>query len=105
MPPIKAPAPVTVDINMTLELLTGNPDVLRADAELFIKRVFSGADSVPALNIGDDVIRDRLASGIVNLSGVKRIVWSSSSGDVNIGPGELAVLGTLTVRTQWVDEA
>ena len=102
---VKAPTPVTVDINMTLELLTGNPDVLRADAELFITRVFSGADSVPALNIGDDVIRDRLASGIVNLSGVKRIVWSSSSGDVNIGPGELAVLGTLTVRTQWVDEA
>ena len=54
--------------------------------------------------MGVDVIRDRLAQGIISLSGVKRIVWTSPAADIVIAPDELATLESLTVETVWAED-
>ena len=56
--------------------------------------------------IGHDVIRDRLAAGIITLTGVKRIVWGGSlaSGDVTVAADGLAVLKSVAVTAKWVSE-
>lgn len=102
---VKAPSPVTVDVEFVVELLSGDAEATRALATSWIKALFSGEPQVPAFGIGKDVIRDRMASGIITLSGVKRIVWATPLADITIADGELAVLGQLTVSIVWVEAA
>lgn len=106
---VKAPEPVSVDVDCVLELLTGDADATRALAESWIKALFgANADgnlAIPAFGIGKDVIRDRMASGIITLPGVKRIVWTTPTADITIAAGQLATLGRLAVRTAWAEEA
>ena len=49
-------------------------------------------------------MRDRLASGLVSIAGVKRIRWESPTEDVEIQAGGLAVLEALDLQTVWVAE-
>lgn len=102
---VKAPDPVSVDVSMVLEILSGDTAASAAQAEMWVKALFQGDPLVPAFAIGHDVVRDRLALGIIGIQGVKRIVWTSPLADVSIAAGQLAVLGTLSVTTQWVDQA
>lgn len=105
---VKAPTPVTVDVQCTVELLNGDAEATRALATSWIKALFSGephVPSVPTFGIGKDVIRDRMASGIITLPGVKRILWAAPLEDVTIAAGELAVLGQLSVSTAWAEAA
>ena len=62
-------------------------------------------DGIPRFSLGKDVVRDRLASGIINISNVKRIRWESPSGDVVIAPDALPVLAELDLQIDWVDQA
>jgi uncharacterized phage protein gp47/JayE len=105
---VKAPEPVPVAVNITLQLLSGDAESLKSQTENFIRDVFSGFNPlVRGIGIGEDVIRDRLASGIINLPGVKKIVWSGTlaGGDLVIGADALALLDSLHIETEWVKES
>lgn len=104
---VKAPVPVAVSVRAVLELLSGDADTIRAQAESWIKAMFTyGEDAdIPRFSIGRDVVRDRLASGIVSISGVKRIRWESPQEDVEIPADGLAVLAELSLSTVWVEQA
>ena len=104
---VKEPEAVNVSVKAVLELLSGDADAIRAEAENWIRTMFSSGDSpaIPRFSIGKDVVRDRLASGIVGLSGVKRIRWESPAADVEIPAGGLAVLAELSLSTAWVEQA
>lgn len=104
---VKAPEPVNVSVKAVLELISGDAESTQAEAENWMRAMFSSGDDpdIPRFSIGKDVVRDRLASGIVGLSGVKRIRWESPAADVTIPAGGLAVLSSLELETVWVTEA
>ncbi len=103
---VRAPEPVNVPVKVVLELLSGDADSVKAEAESWVRSMFSYGDDpdIPRFSIGKDVVRDRLASGIVSISGVKRIRWESPAEDVEIPAGGLAVLEELNLQTVWVSE-
>lgn len=107
---VKGPTPVEVAVQLELELYSGDEAALKLSAEGFVRAMFSRDASqtgghVP-FGIGHDVIRDRLAAGIITLTGVKRIVWGGSlaSGDVTVAADGLAVLKSVAVTAKWVSE-
>ena len=107
---VKGPTAVEIAVQLELELYSGDEAALKLSAENFVRAMFSGDASqtgghIP-FGIGHDVIRDRLAAGIITQTGVKRIVWGGSlvSGDVVVPADGLAVLKTLTVTAKWVSE-
>ena len=104
---VKAPEPVNVSVKAVLELISGDAESTQAEAENWVRAMFSSGDDpdIPRFSIGKDVVRDRLASGIVGLSGVKRIRWESPAADVTIPAGGLAVLSSLELETVWVAES
>ena len=104
---VKAPEAVSVSVRMTLELLSGDEENIKEQAESWVREMFSArsGDDVPRFSIGKDVVRDRLASGIVSIPGVKRIRWAAPLGDVSIPVDGLAVLAELDIQTVWIDEA
>lgn len=103
---VKAPEPVNVSVKAVLELLSGDADAIRTQAESWVRAMFSSGDdpAIPRFSIGKDVVRDRLASGLVSIAGVKRIRWESPAADVEIPAGGLAVLASLELATVWVTE-
>lgn len=103
---VRAPEPVNVTVRAVLELLSGDADAIRAEAESWVRSMFSYGDdpAIPRFSIGRDVVRDRLASGLVSIAGVKRIRWESPAGDVEIPAGGLAVLEALDLQTIWAEE-
>lgn len=103
---VRAPEPVNVTVRAVLELLSGDADAIRAEAESWVRSMFSYGDdpAIPRFSIGRDVVRDRLASGLVSIAGVKRIHWESPAGDVEIPAGGLAVLEALDLQTIWAEE-
>ena len=103
---VRAPEPVNVTVRAVLELLSGDADAIRAEAESWVRSMFSYGDdpAIPRFSIGRDVVRDRLASGLVSIAGVKRIRWESPAGDVEIPAGGLAVLEALDLQTVWAEE-
>jgi phage-related baseplate assembly protein len=104
---VKGPSPVAVAVDMTLVLLSGDEAATKALAENYIRDAFSGMNPlVPGIGIGEDVIRDRLASGIVSLPGVKKVVWGGSlaGGDLEIAPDALALLESLRIDAEWTDQ-
>ena len=104
---VREPEAVPVAVSLTLELLSGDEASTLAAAENWVRSLFSYSDDtdVPRFSIGKDVIRDRIASGIVTLSGVKRILWDSPLADVEVSPISLAILESLTIRANWAEEA
>lgn len=103
---VKAPEPVTVPVKAVLELLSRDADAVKAEAENWVRSMFSYGDDpdIPRFSIGKDVVRDRLASGLVSIAGVKRVRWESPTEDVEIPAGGLAVLEALDLQTVWVAE-
>ena len=102
---VLAPTPVPVSINFVLELLTGDPDALVLAAKNFLQAYFGGTDpDLKGIDIGEDVIRDRLASGLISLPGLKRICWTAPSEDIEVPANGLAMLEDLNVTYEWVTE-
>lgn len=104
---VKPPVPYPVKVVAILEILAGDETGIIQTAENWCRSMFSyGSDeSVPRFSIGKDVIRDRLASGLVEIPGVKRIVWDSPEIDIAIPADGLARLEDLRLSAKWVDEA
>ena len=107
---VKSPVPVSIDADLELELYSGDEAALRLSAETFIRAMFSGDASrtgghIP-FGIGHDVVRERLAAGVITLMGVKRINWGGSlaSGDVLVPADGLAILNSTSVTAKWVSE-
>ena len=95
---------MNVSVKAVLELLSGDADSVKAEAENWVRSMFSYGDDpdIPRFSIGRDVVRDRLASGLVSIAGVKRVRWESPDGGVEIPAGGLAVLEALTCkRSGW----
>ena len=104
---IKGPTPRPVVAEMVLELLSGDEAAHKLAAENYVQDVFSGNNpAVAGLGIGHDVVRDRLAVGIISRPGLKRIRWGGdlAGGDILIAADELAILQSLTVTCEWVSE-
>lgn len=103
---VKAPESISVEVRAVLELLSGDAASIVSVAEEWVRLMFSPGDSsIPRFTIGKDVVRDRLASGLVGIDGVKRVVWDSPSGDIVIPAGGLAVLSAIDLQTTWVEQA
>lgn len=104
---VKAPEPVNVSVKAVLELLSGDADAIRAEAESWVRAMFSSGDDpdIPRFSIGKDVVRDRLASGLVSIAGVKRVRWESPAADIEIPADGLAVLAELSLSIAWVEQA
>jgi uncharacterized phage protein gp47/JayE len=105
---VKCPVLVPVAVAFDLEILTGDPAATVLAAENHVRAAFSGSNpAIPGLMVGQDVVRDRLAVGIITLSGVKRIVWSGdlANGDITVPPDGLAVLESITITQSWAAEA
>lgn len=104
---VKSPTPVPVAVRATLELLSGDEAAILLEAETWTRAMFSYDDrlDIPRFSIGKDVIRDRLGARIVDIPGVKRIVWESPTGDIAIPADGLARLEDVAFSIAWVDEA
>lgn len=102
---VKSPEPVTVNISMQIEILFGSEAEIKAEAISYIQKIFSCDYSVPYFGIGKDVILSRIEKGIIDLPGVKRIIWQEPASDVIIAKEEMAKLGSLDVEIKWVQEA
>ena len=105
---VKGPTPVLVAVAYVLELLSGDETATKLAAENHTRAVFSGTNpAIDGLSIGQDVIRDRLAAGIIILPGVKRIRWGGdlATGDITIPFDGLAVLASLDIQSEWETEA
>ncbi|WP_308774953.1 baseplate J/gp47 family protein [uncultured Bilophila sp.] len=107
---VKSPVPVSIDAELELEIYSGDETALRLSAETFVRAMFSGDASrtgghIP-FGIGHDVVRERLAAGVITLMGVKRINWGGSlaSGDVLVPADGLAILNSASVTAKWVSE-
>ncbi|MCH5277463.1 MAG: baseplate J/gp47 family protein [Desulfovibrionaceae bacterium] len=103
---VKEPTPVPVSVRATLELVSGDAEAITAQAESWVRSMFSSGDTqdIPRFSIGKDVVRDRLASGMVSISGVKRIRWESPAEDISIPADGLARLDELSLSVAWANE-
>lgn len=101
---VKAPQAVPVDVKFTLELLSGDEGTIRREAENWARAMFSPGELEGRFTIGRDVVRDRLAAGIINMPGVKRIVWESPCNDVEVPADGLAILNSLETDAVWVEQ-
>lgn len=102
---VKSPVPVPVNISMEIEILSGSETEIKAQAVSYIQKLFSCDYSVPYFGIGKDVILSRIEAGIINLHGVKRIIWNNPTSDVTIEKEEMAKLENLAIEIVWVQEA
>lgn len=102
---VLAPTPVPIDISFLLELISGDAATIELSAQNFLQAYFSGNDpDITGIAIGEDVIRDRLASAIITIPGVKKIVWTLPAGDIDVPPDGLALLSGLDISSEWVTE-
>lgn len=88
---VLAPTIVLIDVAIEIELMFGALSEITAAAENQVRQYFK------TLTIGGDVIKDRMATGIININGVKKINWTAPTADVDIPSGGIAVLNSLNV--------
>ncbi len=104
---VKAPTAVPVAIVATLEIVSGTEALILAEAEQRIRALFedpSDVAGITALQIGEDLPRDRLVAALMAVAGVKRVVWTSPAGDVAVPGDGLAVLNSLSLGAAWAGE-
>jgi len=104
---VKAPGAVNVTIEAELELTHGIPGDILQEAENRLNALFLDPSPVPdvsPLQIGDDMAIDRLVSVIMAVDGVKKINWTSPTGDIQVDDDELAVLESIVLTYVWASE-
>lgn len=92
---VLAPTIVLIDVAIEIELMFGALSEITAAAENQVRQYFK------TLTIGGDVIKDRMATGIININGVKKINWASPTTDVDTPSGGIAVLNSLNVTAVY----
>jgi len=105
---VKSPVGYPVSIVVTLLLVSGGADAIKAEAETRIRAMFLDPSPVPdvsPMQVGDDLTRDRLTHVLMAIAGVKRLRIALPAADVTIPHDGLAVLNGVSVATEWAEEA
>lgn len=95
--------PLAVDIDIDIEYNSGNGAEIQQQADAALRSCFNNSGN--GFGIGEDVIRDRLAAKIINIPGIKRIIWAEPLADITVEPSEIAQLNNLSITTTKVSEA
>ena len=99
---IKKVKSVPLDISIEVEYHSGSAALLKNAVEAGIRENIT---SDVGKKIGADFILPRVISGVINLPGIKRILWSSPSADVEIASDEIVQINSINiVMTQVTSE-
>lgn len=104
---VKGPTPVLVDIVAELELTSGDPDDILAEAEDRERALFDSSAPVagiPPLAIGQDAPLDLLRWAMMGVAAVKKINVTSPAADVAVPQDGLAVLNSIALNYVWANE-
>lgn len=93
---VLSPTGHNIDVDIEILILYGDQENIKVLAESYIRGYFSN------IEIGEDVIRDKIAANIVILDGVKKINWNGFE-DVEILSGNIAVLNSLTINVKYTE--
>lgn len=105
---VKGPLPVPVAIKATVEMVSGDPEQIRATVERRLRALFaetSPLNDVKALQIGQDVTVDLLTHTVMAVAGVKRVSWLAPLDDVAVSAAGVARLESLNLETIMASEA
>ncbi len=104
---VLAPTAVNVSVEAELVLNSGTPAEIISEAENRINALFATSEvmaGVVPFIIREDVVLDKITAVLMGISGVKKVVYSSPSGDVGVGLDELATLTGVSITTSWATE-
>ena len=104
---VKAPNPVNVALNVLLQITRGEPGQISAAVENRLRAMFSSPSKdigVRLLDINEDLTHSRVISEGMKSDGVKKVVVKSPAADLTVPIGGLAVLQSLTLATEIVEE-
>lgn len=106
---VKSPVPVAALIDGEIEVVAGDPDAIKAQAENRLRALFAETSplaDVAALQIGQDLTCDLLTHTVMAIDGVKRVTWLAPAEDVLAVPADgVARLESLTLRVAMAEEA
>lgn len=105
---VRGPDPVGVVIQAELELVSGTPDLIKAEVENRISAMFTDPSLIPdvaPMEIGEDLTLDRLRHVIMAVSGIKKINFTLPATDIQVPEDGLAVLVSVAVTWAWAAEA
>lgn len=98
---VKKVSSVAVAIAITVEYYSGSEATLKAAVETGIReQILSGAGKT----IGADFIQAKVISSVINLSGIKRIVWNNPSADIEIASDEIVSIESIEITMQQVND-
>lgn len=99
---IKGPTPLNVAIVAELELTSGDPVAILAEAESRVRALFGGTaiTGVAPLGIGGDPTLDRLTWAMM-LTGVKKVNLTSPAVEEVVAADGLAVLQSIALTYVW----
>jgi hypothetical protein len=104
---VKAPTPVTVNIDCTVEITGGDDVAVRSGIIADIQAYFTydtGLAEVGYSGLAQDVMLDRLTQIVMNSSVlIKSCSFTAPVSDVVVAGDGLAVLGTLAVTVAFAD--
>ncbi|MGE4297519.1 MAG: baseplate J/gp47 family protein [Desulfovibrionaceae bacterium] len=101
---VRGPTAVSVSVEATLRITSGDAAAIVAEAEDRVRALFEDpttVDGIDPLQVGDDLTLDRLVAAIMAVDGVKEIAWTTPAASVVVGDDGLAVLGSLSLTTEW----
>lgn len=103
---VRAPAPVVIDVDVCLYLpaLEGDLEAAKRRAATLIEAMFisNGTPGVLPWKIGETPYRAKIASVLMGIEDVVNVAVDLPAEDVPLAPGELATLGTVTIRAERV---
>ena len=105
---VKSPVPVAALIDGEIEVVAGDPDAIKAQAENRLRALFAETSplaDVTALQIGQDLTLDLLTHTVKAVPGVKRVTWASPAQDVLPVPADgVACLESLSLSAVMAEE-
>ncbi len=104
---VKAPTPVPVAISLTLQISEGDHETIKPQVENRIRAMFQTPLKdlgVELLDINEDLNHSRLHYEALKSFGVKKVLINSPAADLPVPFGGLAVLESLTVNSEAIDE-
>lgn len=84
--------PETVTVDVSVQVAAQDPDTVCAQAEQAVREYFCGT------LLGQNVLRAKLGNLIYGVSGLENYALLQPESDVSVEPGQLPVLGQLTVE-------